>query len=67
MLSSVSSRYVHEGQLRFALVAPDGMKWGPDASERQKLTVHAPHDFEEGVRIEPYARGTLVRLPLRPR
>jgi hypothetical protein len=51
------NRYVHEGPLRLVLVAPDGMKWEPDASERQKLTVHAPHNFEEGVRIEPYHEG----------
>jgi hypothetical protein len=51
------NRYVQEGQLRLLLEAPDGTTWEPDASERQKLTVHAPHNFEEGVRIEPYHEG----------
>ena len=51
------NRDLHEGQLRLLLVAPDGTTWEPDASERQKLTVHAPHNFEEGVRIEPYHEG----------
>ena len=38
-------------------MTPDDTKWEPDASERQKLTVHAPHNFEEGVRIEPFHEG----------
>jgi hypothetical protein len=51
------NRCVHEWQLRLLLVRLDGTTWKPDASECQKLTVHAPHNFEEGVRIEPDHEG----------
>jgi hypothetical protein len=51
------NRYLHEGPLELALMAPDGTLRLFDASECQELTVHAPHNFEEGCRIEPYRAG----------
>jgi hypothetical protein len=51
------NRYVHERQLELALVAPDLTTRRFNTSECQKLIVQAPHNFEEGCRVEPYHEG----------
>jgi hypothetical protein len=51
------NRYVHEGLLELALVAPDGTYRLFDAAERQKLTIRAPLNYQEGCSIEPYHEG----------
>ena len=50
-------RCVHEGLLELALVAPDLTYRLFDAAERQKLTIRAPLNYEEGCSIEPYHEG----------
>jgi len=50
-------RYVHEGILELALVAPDFTYRLFDATERQKLTIRVPLNYEEGCGIEPYHEG----------
>ena len=52
------NRDLLEGQLRAALVAPDGtIKMQLEASDWQQRAVHAPHNPAEGVRVEPYEDG----------
>jgi hypothetical protein len=70
------NRYVHEGLLGLGLLASDGTMRLFDASECQKLTFHAPLNFEEGCRIEPYHEGRwyvrrsdldkLTTIPVKP-
>ena len=51
-------RCVHKGLLELALVTPDFTTYRRfDAAERQKLTIRAPLNYEEGCSIEPYHEG----------
>ena len=45
---------VHAGELELILVRPDFTYRQFDAAEQQKLTVRAPHNYEEGCSVEPY-------------
>lgn len=50
-------RDVHDGRLELALVALDGTYRLFDATERRKLHIGVPLNYQEGCRIEPYYEG----------
>ena len=57
------NRYLHEGLLELALVAPDSTTTVFSRTDCEHRTIHAPFNRAEGVRVEPYEAGRyLARL-----
>jgi len=55
---AISNRYLHEGLLELALVAPDGTMTEFSRMDCEHRTIHAPQlNPAEGVRVEPYEAG----------